>query len=424
MRAIPPRGKSSTVAGPLLLVVLAIVGVLPWRVTAQEPGGLVDTFLRQPGAERGATAEARLLVLEPDAIASDDMDTDVRMPTFKALVSSQLVLKEAMKRIPEEHRVNLNDLPEGKQIGVLRGNLTVRAIPDTNMLELQYRAEDSAAAAAVLQAVIDAYVDFFDRAFQGLDAEVERLLRDERANLVARIRSKEEELRELLSRANRNPPQSRPETQHAGAATVLENELLEKQDEIAKLRERYGDAHAKVRAVQNRIETLKTALALQAGEQAEAAAATRRGASVQIELLKTEIARLHAVDETILERIAQIDLRGEASRVRVRVLAPPGTLTAPGAHDEIRPSAKKPESEVIQAGDVLSMAFTTKHSAAGLHVSVQVADDGTVDIPLIGEIHLAGMSPGKATTAVRKACADRGVLPDAKVEIDLKRASG
>lgn len=257
MKRFEPRSRRATVVGVLLLVIVGIVGVVPWRVTAQEPGGVVDTLLDRLIPGREATAQAQLLVLSPEPATPEAPDNKAFMPTHAAIVRSHVVLKDAIGRIPKEHRANLNELPKEKQIVVLRGNLTVRPIRNTNLLKLQYRSEDPAAAVAVLNAIIDAYVEFLGQSQRGVSADVMKILKEELAKLEKRIESKEKKLQRLLS------------------------------DDRSKNQ-------------------------------------------VEIEFLKSEIARHVALNNTIRERLSQIELSDEASGVRVRVVEPPQRLMPRG----------------------------------------------------------------------------------------------
>jgi uncharacterized protein involved in exopolysaccharide biosynthesis len=423
MKRFNPRKRRVTIAGALLLVVVGIIGVVPWRVTAQEPGGLADKVLTQLVPGRQATARARLLVVPPESTSTDLLDRDSLMPTYKALITTDLVLKGALGRIPADHRVDLKDLPEDKQVDAVRRNLTVRTIRNTSILELRYRSKDPEAAVAVLSAVIDAYMDFLDRTHQSTDADVLRTLTKERANIEEQLRDKEEELRGLRTVPTRRSRAElrNKELQLARSAAALEEELLENRHRLTELLQHYTEKHPRVQSAKNRIKAIEAALALQTKDRTKAATSAHGNDAVQIQSLEAELARLRALFDKILDRIENIDLRVGSSSLQVRVVEPPRLLGRPGGREKTRASTKEAERDLIQAGDVLEISFTTKHSAAGVTVSVRVSDDGTADIPLIGSVRIDGVAPGRATETVRNACADRGVLPDAKVELKLRR---
>jgi len=124
--------------------------------------------------------------------------------------------------------------------------------------------------------------------------------------------------------------------------------------------------------------------------------------------------------DALLERIADIDVRDDSSGVRVCVVEAPHGVSRPIGSKETRPALDEVLSHVIQVGDVLQLTVTTKHSKAGVTVPVKVADDGSADIPLIGSVQLGGLTTRQATITVRDACADRGVLSDARVDLKLR----
>jgi beta-lactamase regulating signal transducer with metallopeptidase domain len=134
----------------------------------------------------GETAQARLLVMLPKTASSELPDREALMPTYEALASAEVVLENAIDRIPAEHRT---DLLEDNPIGAVRGNLAVRTIRNTNLLELKYRSTDARSAIAVLDAIVDAYVTFVDSMHRSADAEVLEILTKARANLEEQLRN-------------------------------------------------------------------------------------------------------------------------------------------------------------------------------------------------------------------------------------------
>ncbi|HEX5235968.1 MAG TPA: polysaccharide biosynthesis/export family protein [Silvibacterium sp.] len=88
-----------------------------------------------------------------------------------------------------------------------------------------------------------------------------------------------------------------------------------------------------------------------------------------------------------------------------------GTLTADAV------SAPKRESLVIGAGDLLHVTVMREPE---LEQRVRVRDAGDVDLPLIGEIHVAGLDPAAASAAIAAAYLNRNFLkhPDVAVFVE------
>jgi uncharacterized protein involved in exopolysaccharide biosynthesis len=349
----------------------------------------------------------------------DVRKSDLFMPTYEAIVSTEAVLKGAIQHIPEEHRTDLADLPEDKQIDFLRSNLAVRTHRNTNVLELQYTSRDSAAAVAVLNAVIDAYVDFLDRTQENMDAGVTGVLEKERASIEKRLRDKQEELQEMEGPGATRTSQAElreKNLQLARSAAALEEALLESRQKLPRLLQHYGEKHPEVQRVKRQIQAIE--LMLQAKESNQALTVIREKDAAEIQLLEAQIESLRATYDMILERIKDIDLRDERADLRVSVLS---RARVGPRREEPSSWTEKSQAALIQSGDVLEIALTTKHSTSGVTVWVRVADDGSADIPLVGSVQLGGTSLPEAARAVTKTCADRDVLPDAQVELKLKR---
>jgi polysaccharide biosynthesis transport protein len=129
---------------------------------------------------------------------SAGMDQDRRfsnmMATHEKMLSSDAVLEEAVKLLPEEQRDDLNGVAPGDWPDVIHNNLEVSAVRNTNILEVGYRSHDPGAAAAVVGAVLSAYLTFTDDLHKSTAQELLEILTNEKTKLEAELRSKEEEL--------------------------------------------------------------------------------------------------------------------------------------------------------------------------------------------------------------------------------------
>ena len=69
------------------------------------------------------------------------------------------------------------------------------------------------------------------------------------------------------------------------------------------------------------------------------------------------------------------------------LLAMPGTLLADSAQADM----------LVHAGDHLNVQITGE---TDLSQTVTVADDGTIGLPLVGQVRVAGVTPGGASDAI------------------------
>ena len=83
------------------------------------------------------------------------------------------------------------------------------------------------------------------------------------------------------------------------------------------------------------------------------------------------------------------------------------------------PLALPPPVEVttIGVGDVFELRIVGE---PGLPVSFTVAPDGTVDLPYIKRVHVAGLEPQEISDLVRKKLVEREVLADPSVSVSVK----
>jgi len=129
---------------------------------------------------------------------STGMDQDRRfsnmMATHQKMLSSDAVLEEAVELLPEEHRDDLAQADRAQWAELIHNNLKVSTVRDTNILEVAYRSHDPEAAAAVVSAVLSAYLTFTDKLHKSTAQELLEILTQEKAKLETELRAKEEEL--------------------------------------------------------------------------------------------------------------------------------------------------------------------------------------------------------------------------------------
>jgi polysaccharide biosynthesis transport protein len=86
------------------------------------------------------------------------------MPTFEDLISRGKVIEDAIEllRSRPANMVDLADVPREKWVAALQRNLSARTIYATNCIEIVYLSKDPEAAVAVVNAVVNSYLNFLD----------------------------------------------------------------------------------------------------------------------------------------------------------------------------------------------------------------------------------------------------------------------
>ena len=132
-------------------------------------------------ATRIYEANASLLVMqtgEQDAassMAGERVAKDL-MPTYTSIATSEAVLIDALKLVPPEHRTDFVGVQRSSWPKVLRSNLTVSTMRGTNILTITYRSKDPQASAAVVDAVLTAYLSFMNQLYRSTAGDVADLL--------------------------------------------------------------------------------------------------------------------------------------------------------------------------------------------------------------------------------------------------------
>lgn len=158
-------------------------------------------------APRYYRSQAKLMVVEQRgsnvAGIADQADRDELMTTHKELVRSPIVIRRAIDRLLPEHRTDLVDESPEDWPEVLGKRLAATNTRKTNLIGVSYESLDPEAAAAVVQAIINAYLDFVDETHRGTASEVLEVLTTERDELEQELASKQQFLRKERERIGR-----------------------------------------------------------------------------------------------------------------------------------------------------------------------------------------------------------------------------
>ncbi len=155
-------------------------------------------------APRQYASAARLLVVEPPqgqvATVGESSDSDNTINTHRELVASPIVLEGALQRLAPAYRVDLVDRPPHEWVEELSRRLETSTKRRTNFIDVSYRSRHPVAAAAVVRAVIESYLDFVRKTHQGAAGELKTVLTDERAKLAQSLTVKQAELQAFRER--------------------------------------------------------------------------------------------------------------------------------------------------------------------------------------------------------------------------------
>ncbi|MCA9270047.1 MAG: hypothetical protein KDA41_16310, partial [Planctomycetales bacterium] len=145
-------------------------------------------------------ASASLLVTTsgPDiwnANAPTPTGRENRLPTYERLFSSAIVLEGAVARLeamPAETRIDFTGESRERWLETLSDNLSARGVRNTDIIEISYRSRSREAAVAVVDAVVQSYLEFMERHHRDVSVEIISILDKERTqveqNLVAQQR--------------------------------------------------------------------------------------------------------------------------------------------------------------------------------------------------------------------------------------------
>ena len=122
-------------------------------------------------ATRMYESKADLLVLQLGPGVMDDNQhagsPTRHMPTFQKVMTSDEVVERTCERLPEQHRVDMQNVTRSRWAAVIQSGLSVRSARQTNVLELTYRSRSPETAAVVLMLLLDSYSEFLDETHKG-----------------------------------------------------------------------------------------------------------------------------------------------------------------------------------------------------------------------------------------------------------------
>ncbi len=126
-------------------------------------------------APRIYQSTAKLYIVERHAdkvtTMGEQMVGENLMTTQRELVTSPVVVQAAIEQLAPQYRIDFENLPPSRWIDCVRESLTANDVRHTNMIELSFRSRNSEAAAAVVSAVLQSYLNFMETNHRGTASE-------------------------------------------------------------------------------------------------------------------------------------------------------------------------------------------------------------------------------------------------------------
>jgi len=144
---------------------------------------------------------AKLLIVEQKldrlSAVGDHDKTGNTMATHRELVVSPIVIEQAIQQLAPEHRVDIQGVEPRKWVKVISKKLSASTTRKTNFINVSYRSRNPDSAAAIVNAIIQSYLDFVDKNHKGAAGEIISVLTKEREQLQNNLNQKQLELQQF-----------------------------------------------------------------------------------------------------------------------------------------------------------------------------------------------------------------------------------
>lgn len=150
-------------------------------------------------ATRLYSAKAQLLVMQTGADVMNptlDNSKQTMMPTYVGVISTAKVLQGALTRLRPEECIDLEESPKERWPDALRRGLTAKSAYNTNIIEIEYRSRDPNVAVAVVNSVVDSYLNYMDTTHKGTALAILQILTNEKLQLEQQINTTNQELQQ------------------------------------------------------------------------------------------------------------------------------------------------------------------------------------------------------------------------------------
>ena len=153
-------------------------------------------------AERKYESSAKLLIMQlgGESIDKDGRKTQTiqdKMPEFEQLLTGDSTLKETLRNLPDDHRIDFAGVRRDKWLEAFRGKISVGSVRRTNIMTVSYRSKDPTTAYTVVTQILDSFTNEVNRMHQderGIDL---KLLTQTRETTERELKQCQRELRQL-----------------------------------------------------------------------------------------------------------------------------------------------------------------------------------------------------------------------------------
>jgi capsular exopolysaccharide synthesis family protein len=155
-------------------------------------------------APRYYNATAKLWIAERNqdqvAAVADQSSLETTLSTHREIVTSPVVIQDAIENLLPEHRVDLENSPPSEWSKIIASRLSAKTTRKANFIEVSYRSLSPEAAAAVVSAVVQSYLQFVDRTHKSSAAEVISTLKQSCDDIASKLTDRKAELQKIRER--------------------------------------------------------------------------------------------------------------------------------------------------------------------------------------------------------------------------------
>jgi capsular exopolysaccharide synthesis family protein len=171
------------------------------------------------------------------------------MPTYERILRGSNVLENAVTRLRPQYRVDLVGVPREKWAEAIKNNLTVITVRNSNVIEVIYQSKSPHAAAAVVQAIVDSYLDYMREINSNAGGAVLDVLIEQKDKTDAQLKVVQRDARQLKERVLDLGMTKEGGADHPAlkAAMALKEELIEITKTRAKTQALLGAVEAAIR---------------------------------------------------------------------------------------------------------------------------------------------------------------------------------
>lgn len=144
---------------------------------------------------------ARILIVDQQqgqlGTVGSQIANDNTITTHRELVLSPVVIQRAIQQLEPKYLTDLQGIRPQKWVDSIAQRLRAGTTRKTNIIDVSYRSENPESAAAVVRAIIQAYLDFVDENHKGTAGEISTLLTEKRDQIQQTLVAKQHELQQL-----------------------------------------------------------------------------------------------------------------------------------------------------------------------------------------------------------------------------------